>query len=57
MERPDWLQGLIVPIAVVFDVKAEGTHTFELMIDNSSASVPLHVILGAPPEAPGPQVT
>jgi hypothetical protein len=46
--RPDWLQGVLLPVVVGFEVEAEGTYTFEFMIDDSSASVPLHVVHGVP---------
>lgn len=48
-DRPDWLQGVILPTIVGFEVLEEGTYTFEHIVDGSSKSVPLHVVLGLPP--------
>jgi hypothetical protein len=54
VQRPDWLQGVIMPAVIGFQVEHEGTYTFEFMIDSAGASVPLHVIHGLPgvPQAP-----
>lgn len=47
--RPDWLQGIILPLVIQFQATEAGTYTFEHMVDDSSASVPLHVVQGLPP--------
>jgi hypothetical protein len=52
--RADWLQGLMMPLIVGFEASQEGTYTFELIIDSSSRSVPLHVVHGAPPQPLSP---
>jgi hypothetical protein len=50
--RSEWLQGIMLPIAVGFEAKQAGTYNFELMIDGAGSSVPLHVVLGQPGDAP-----
>ena len=49
IERADWLQGVLVHTVIGFEVASEGTYTFEHLVDQSSASVPLHVVHGPPP--------
>jgi len=44
VERPDWLVGITVGGVIAFTAPAEGTYTFEAIVDQSSASVPLHVV-------------
>jgi hypothetical protein len=51
--RPEWLAGIIVPTAVVFQVNDEGTYTIEFGIDDASESLPIHVVHGLPPGMPG----
>lgn len=53
-DRADWLQGIMLPLIVRFMAESPGTYTFEHIVDASSASVPLHVVLGLPPGAQPP---
>jgi len=48
--RPDWLNGLMLATVVQFEAPAEGTYTFQHTIDESSASVPLHIVHGPEPD-------
>ena len=45
-DRTDYLAGLILPLVVQFEAKVEGTYSFEHIVDQSSKSIPLHVLLG-----------
>lgn len=51
--RPDWLAGILVHTVIQFEATEEGTYTFEHVVDQSSASVPLHIVHGLPPAAGG----
>lgn len=51
VERPDWLQGVMMHTIIGFEATVEGTYTFEHVVDQSSQSVPLHLVHGAPPGA------
>jgi hypothetical protein len=46
--RPEWLTGIMVGGAVQFEAAEEGTYTIEVVIDDSSASLPIHIVLGSP---------
>lgn len=54
IERPDWLQGVIVSTLIQFQAEVAGTYTFEHVVDQSSKSVPLHIVHGLPPGAVPP---
>jgi hypothetical protein len=47
--QPDWLNGLIVSVVVQFDATEEGTYTIEQVVDDASASLPIHIVHGPPP--------
>jgi hypothetical protein len=47
--RQDWLQGVMLATMAAVDAAEPGAYTFEHHVDQSSASVPLHVVLGPPP--------
>lgn len=47
--RPEWLTGIMLATAVMFEAPEEGTYTIEHVVDGTEASLPLHVIHGAPP--------
>ena len=49
--QEEWLNGVTLPVALQFMAETEGTYTVEQFIDNLSASIPLHVAVGAPPGA------
>lgn len=49
VERPDYLQGVALATVVQFEAEQEGTYQFEHMVDDSSASAPIHVVQGPPP--------
>ena len=51
VERPDWLQGVMMHTVVGFEATEEGTYTFEHIVNQSSQSVPLHVVHGPAPGA------
>jgi hypothetical protein len=47
--HPEWLQGIVVNLAVAFEAGVEGTYKIEHAVDQSSATVAMHIRLG--PEA------
>jgi Family of unknown function (DUF6941) len=47
--RPDWLVGMTIPGVMLIEATEEGTYTIEQEIDDASASLPIHVVLGLPP--------
>lgn len=47
--RTDWLQGLMAMTIVAFEAAAEGTYTFEHVVDDSAFAVPMHVVVVAAP--------
>ena len=47
--RQEWLNGLVLPTAVQFEVDREGAYTVEHHIDEASSSVPIHIIQAAAP--------
>ena len=49
VDRPEWLQGVMLPLMVQFTATEEGSYTFEHIVDGSSVVVPLHVIVGPAP--------
>jgi len=51
VERPEWLHGVLLHTLVGFTATEDGTYTFEHIVDDSSMSVPLHVVHGPPPGA------
>jgi hypothetical protein len=52
--KTDWLNGVILPSQMVFTATEEGTYTVENQVDDSSKSIPLHVVQGLPPGTPPP---
>jgi hypothetical protein len=44
--HPDWLQGIVLNLAVGFEAATEGTYKIEHSVDQSSATVAMHVRLG-----------
>ena len=38
----------MVQTVVLFEASEEGTYTFEHIVNGSSKSVPLHIVLGSP---------
>jgi Family of unknown function (DUF6941) len=49
--RPDWLVGTMVPMVVGFEAAEEGTYTIDVAVDDAEKSLPIHVVIGAPPGA------
>jgi len=50
--RAEWLNGIMLSSVIRFEVAQDGTYAFELVVDGgSTATVPLHVVHGAPPGA------
>lgn len=50
--RAEWLNGIVLVTIVMFEAAESGTYTFEHIVDNSSKSVPLHVVHGLPGSPP-----
>jgi hypothetical protein len=46
--QAEWLNSLVVPSVVQFEVVEAGTYQLEQSVDGNSKSIPLHVIVGAP---------
>lgn len=46
--RPEWLAGIMMPLAVAFEAAEEGTYTIEFNVDDASDSLPIHVVRGRP---------
>jgi hypothetical protein len=46
--QSDWLQGILLATVVEFEAAEEGTYTIEHVVDNTSAAVPIHVVVGTP---------
>lgn len=42
--QPEWLAGLMVATVVVFEAAAAGTYTLEHGVDDSTASLPIHIV-------------
>lgn len=56
--RTNWLNGIMLSSLITFEAVEEGAYAFELTVDGASTSaVPLHIVHGAPPAAPGPGPT
>jgi uncharacterized protein DUF6941 len=53
--RPEWLAGFIMGTVVQFEAIEEGTYTIEHVVDDASASLPIHVVLGYPRGAAPPE--
>lgn len=47
--NPDWLTGIMAATAIQFEAAEEGTYTIDHLVDNASASLPIHVVEGLPP--------
>ena len=47
--NPDWLSGIMAATAVQFEAAEAGTYTIDHLVDNASASLPIHVVEGLPP--------
>jgi hypothetical protein len=52
--RPDFLASLMLAGLIQFEASAEGTYAFEHIVDDSSKTIPLHVVQGPPPGAAPP---
>lgn len=48
--RPDYLVGVTLASAIVFEVTEEGTYAIEFEVDHgaSTATLPIHAVLGSP---------
>jgi hypothetical protein len=46
--QSEWLNSLVLPSVVQFEVEEAGTYQLEQQVDESSQSIPLHVVEGAP---------
>jgi hypothetical protein len=46
--QAEWLNSLVMPSVVQFEVVEAGTYQLEQSVDGDSKSIPLHVIVGAP---------
>jgi hypothetical protein len=46
--QTEWLNSMVMPGVVQFDVTDPGTYQLEQSVDGNSLSIPLHVIEGAP---------
>jgi hypothetical protein len=46
--QSEWLNSLVLPSVVQFDVAESGTFQLEQSVDADSKSIPLHVIVGEP---------
>jgi uncharacterized protein DUF6941 len=46
--QAEWLNSLVVPSVVQFEVVEAGTYQLEQSVDGNSKSIPLHVIVGTP---------
>lgn len=46
--QPDWLTGIMLGTAVIFEATEAGTYTIEHEVDGSIASLPIHVVHGLP---------
>jgi hypothetical protein len=47
--RPEWLAGIMANAVVQFLAAEEGTYTIELVVDEASKELPIHVVHGLPP--------
>jgi hypothetical protein len=45
----DWLQGIIITTIAQFEVTEEGAYAIEFEVDDSTQSLPIHVVHGPPP--------
>jgi hypothetical protein len=46
--QTEWLNSLVMPSVVQFEVEEAGTYQLEQSVDGNSMSIPLHVIAGTP---------
>src|SRR4051812_6665195 len=46
--QSEWLNSLVLPSVVGFEVPEAGTYQLEQSVDGNSKSIPLHVVLGVP---------
>jgi hypothetical protein len=46
--QAEWLNSLVMPSVVQFEVVEAGTYQLEQSVDGNSKSIPLHVIVGSP---------
>lgn len=46
--QSEWLNSLVLPSVVQFDVTEAGTFQLEQSVDGNGKSIPLHVVEGAP---------
>jgi hypothetical protein len=46
--QAEWLNSLVMPSVVQFEVVEAGTYQLEQSVDGNSKSIPLHVIVGVP---------
>jgi hypothetical protein len=47
--RTEWLNGIEVVTVVQFEAVGPGSYSFEHIVDESSKTVPMHVLEGTPP--------
>ena len=49
---PEWLVGLTLPMAIVFEATQAGTYSIELTVDDTASHMlPIHIVHGTPPGA------
>ena len=53
--QPEWLSGIMLVSVVQFEASEEGAYTIEHVIDEASASLPIHIVHGPPPGVEFPE--
>jgi hypothetical protein len=53
--QPEWLTGIMLASVVQFEATEEGAYTIEHAIDETSASLPIHIVHGPPPGVEFPE--
>lgn len=43
--QTDWLNNFLISAAIQFQAEEEGTYTIELIVDDKSSALPVHVVL------------
>jgi hypothetical protein len=51
--REDWLNGFVLPMAIAWETTAAGSYQLEHIVDGTSKSIALHVIVGTPNDVDG----
>ncbi len=46
--RENWLNGFVLPMAIAWETTAAGSYQLEHIVDGTSKSIALHVIVGTP---------